>query len=64
MNILVKLLTADSLACCTPGKKLARLPVDPMHGKVLLVSGEMGCSKEALAVVAMISTDTIFITPR
>ena len=43
---------------------MARLPVDPMYAKVLLVSGEMGCSKEDMAVVAMVSSDAVFHTPR
>ncbi len=46
------------------GSQLARLPVEPMYGKVLLASGEMGCSEEALAVVAMVSTDVVFHQPR
>lgn len=62
-----------SLPCCVPpphchlpatGTQLSRLPVEPMYGKVLLASGEMGCSVEALAVVAMISTDVVFHLPR
>ncbi|PRW45383.1 ATP-dependent RNA helicase dhx8 isoform A [Chlorella sorokiniana] len=46
------------------GERLARLPVEPMYGKVLLASGEMGCAQEALAVVAMVSTDVVFHLPR
>jgi len=46
------------------GKRMARLPVDPMFAKVLLMSGEMGCCREALGVVAMVSTDNVFFTPR
>ncbi len=47
-----------------PGRNLARLPVDPLYAKVLLVSGDMKCAEEALAIVAMVSSDTIFFTPR
>lgn len=46
------------------GERLARLPVEPMYGKVLLASGEMGCAAEALAVVAMVSSDAVFHAPR
>lgn len=46
------------------GQHMSRLPVDPMYGKVLLESGGMGCAREALAVVAMVSTDPVFHTPR
>lgn len=46
------------------GKKLGRLPVDPMFAKVLLASAELRCGEEAIAVVAMASTDAIFFNPR
>jgi HrpA-like RNA helicase len=35
-----------------------------MYAKVLLASGAMGCSEEALAIVSMVSTDPIFHMPR
>lgn len=56
--------TAQLLLPPGAGASMARLPVDPMYGKALLVSGEMGCSREAMAVVAMVSSDAIFHTPR
>ncbi|EFJ45602.1 DEAH-box nuclear pre-mRNA splicing factor [Volvox carteri f. nagariensis] len=46
------------------GSRLARLPVDPMFGRVLLAACEMGCGQEGVAVVAMVSTDNVFHTPR
>jgi len=47
------------------GHRLARLPVDPMFGRCLIVSGELGCSEEMLAVVAMVSCDAaVFVSPR
>jgi len=46
------------------GERMARLPVDPMYGKVLLAADEMGCVREAVRVVAMVSTDSVFVTPR
>ena len=58
---------SPSLPClpsCPSGARLARLPVEPMYGKALLASGEMGCGAEALAVVAMVSTDVVFHLPR
>ena len=46
------------------GHQLARLPVDPMFGRCLILSGEMGCSEEMLGVVAMVSCDAqVFVTP-
>lgn len=46
------------------GTQMARLPVDPMYGKVLLASHAMGCSLEAMQVVAIVSSDNVFISPR
>jgi len=47
------------------GESLARLPVEPTMGKVLIVAAQSGgCASAALAVVAMDSTDTIFSTSR
>ena len=46
------------------GKQLARLPVDPMFARCLLLSGDVGCSEEMLAIVSMVSCDaTVFLTP-
>lgn len=42
---------------------MARLPVEPMYAKVLLAAAAMACTAEALAVVAMVSTDPVFYTP-
>ncbi|KAG2440784.1 hypothetical protein HXX76_003640 [Chlamydomonas incerta] len=46
------------------GLRLSRLPVDPMFGRVLLAAAGLGCGVEALAVVAMVSADNVFHTPR
>ncbi|PNH05818.1 putative pre-mRNA-splicing factor ATP-dependent RNA helicase [Tetrabaena socialis] len=46
------------------GKRLSRLPVDPMFGRVLLAATDMGCGLEAAAVVGMVSTENVFHTPR
>ncbi|KAL4442503.1 hypothetical protein ABPG77_005087 [Micractinium sp. CCAP 211/92] len=66
LELLLALGALDSRGDLTQptGSQLARLPVEPMYGKVLLASGEMGCSEEALAVVAMVSTDVVFHQPR
>jgi ATP-dependent RNA helicase DHX8/PRP22 len=46
------------------GTRLARLPVDPMYGRCLIMSGDLGCSEEMLGVVAMVSCDAaVFISP-
>lgn len=65
LEILYALEALDSTGSLTNlGQQLSRLPVDPMYGRALLLSGEFGCSEEILAIVAMISCDTtVFITP-
>ena len=45
------------------GSQMAKLPVDPLYGKVLLSAGALGCAAEAVAVVAMASADNVFVTP-
>lgn len=42
------------------GKKLARLPLDPTFGHLLLQSAKYGCTSEMLTAVAMMSTENIF----
>ena len=37
------------------GRRIARLPVDPRLGRILLAAAEADCLKEALAIVAMLS---------
>jgi len=46
------------------GAAMARLPVEPAHGRVLLAALASGCTPDALAVVAMASTDAVFVDPR
>ena len=46
------------------GKLATKSPDAIRRGKALLASGEMGCGAEALAVVAMVSTDVVFHLPR
>lgn len=49
---------------CAPGAALARLPVDPMYGKVLLAGAAGGCAVEAMQLVAMVSAENVFHNPR
>ena len=46
------------------GASLARLPLEPTLGKVLVTAAATGCAHEALAVVAMASTDAVFSSSR
>lgn len=45
------------------GKKMAMFPLDPMFSKALILAKDFNCSKEVLAIVAMLSTENIFKTP-
>ncbi|KAI8060772.1 P-loop containing nucleoside triphosphate hydrolase protein [Gongronella butleri] len=45
------------------GKRMAAFPLDPTFAKVILQSAEYGCTKEALAIVSLLSVDSIFFTP-
>ena len=46
------------------GAAMARLPVEPAHGRVLLAGLATGCAPDTTAVVAMASTDAVFVDPR
>ncbi|KAF9613219.1 hypothetical protein IFM89_006320 [Coptis chinensis] len=43
---------------------MARLPLDPIYAKALIVASEFGCLQEMLIAVAMLSVDSIFYSPR
>ncbi|KAJ8505553.1 hypothetical protein OPV22_006439 [Ensete ventricosum] len=46
------------------GQQMARLPLDPMYSKALILSAEFKCLEEMLIVVAMLSVESIFYFPR
>ena len=46
------------------GRQLASLPVEPVWGAVLLAAAHLGCLQDALVIVAMASTDPLFVKPR
>ncbi len=52
LELLYALGALDGSGQLTPevGARLARLPVDPMYGKVLLVAADSGCLQEAMQV--------------
>ncbi|XP_022084091.1 probable ATP-dependent RNA helicase DHX35 [Acanthaster planci] len=45
------------------GIRMAEFPLDPMFAKMLLVSGEFGCSEEILSIAAMQQIQNIFQSP-
>ncbi|XP_071957723.1 probable ATP-dependent RNA helicase DHX35 [Antedon mediterranea] len=55
----------DSAKLTQPlGVRMAEFPLDPMFAKMLLVSGDFGCSEEILTITAMLQVQNIFFTPR
>jgi len=45
------------------GRKLAKLPLDPVFGHLLLRSRDFGCVSEMLTAVAMLSAENLFYRP-
>jgi len=45
------------------GKQMSAFPLDPKLAKVLLASKTHRCSEEVLTIVAMLSTDSVFLSP-
>lgn len=45
------------------GAKMVMFPVSTMQAKMLLASGDFGCSEEALTIVSMLQIESIFLSP-
>lgn len=45
------------------GRRMAEFPLDPNFSKVLIQSEKHGCTSEAIAIVSLLSVDTIFFSP-
>lgn len=46
------------------GRQMARLPLDPLYSKALILASQFNCLEEMLITVAMLSVESIFYTPR
>eukprot|EP00250_Pteridium_aquilinum_P014497 c22029_g1_i2 orf=326-2476(+) len=46
------------------GVRMSRFPVEPLYAKAIIMSCEYKCSAEMLAIVAMLSVESIFYQPR
>jgi HrpA-like RNA helicase len=46
------------------GQQLARFPLEPQAACALVAATQMGCGEEALVVLAMLSAENVFCTPR
>lgn len=45
------------------GKQMAHYPLEPHLSKAILASQTFNCTEEVLAIVALLSVDTVFFTP-
>ncbi|VFV16937.1 probable atp-dependent rna helicase [Lynx pardinus] len=45
------------------GMRIAEFPLNPMFAKMLLESGNFGCSQEILSIAAMMQIQNIFVVP-
>lgn len=62
--LLLGALTDDYKLSNPVGVKMARLPLDPMYSKALILASEFKCLEEMLIVVSMLSVESIFYFPR
>lgn len=46
------------------GVQMARLPLDPIYSKALILASQFNCLEEMLITVAMLSVESIFYAPR
>jgi ATP-dependent RNA helicase DHX8/PRP22 len=53
----------DTMQLTEYGKKLAKLPLDPIYGHLLLQSAEYSCVNEMLTVVSVLSAENLFYRP-
>jgi len=65
LEVLIILGALDTkLAITTLGRKIAQLPLEPTYSKVVLLSLEMGCLRDVLSIVSMLSVESVFYSPR
>jgi HrpA-like RNA helicase len=64
MKLLYALTAVDDKMQLTEyGKKLAKLPLDPVFGHLLLQSAEHSCVREMLTAVSVLSAENLFYRP-
>lgn len=57
-------LTDDCKLSDPVGRQMARLPLDPIYSKALIMASQFDCLEEMLMTVAMLSAESIFYCPR
>ncbi|CAG8580172.1 5661_t:CDS:2, partial [Ambispora leptoticha] len=46
------------------GRRMAEFPLEPAFARVLLMSKELACTREAISIISLLSVDSIFFTPQ
>ncbi|EYU28420.1 hypothetical protein MIMGU_mgv1a022485mg, partial [Erythranthe guttata] len=66
LELLISLgaLTEEGVLSDPVGHQMVRLPLDPIYSKALIVASQFKCMEEMLIIVAMLSTESIYYTPR
>lgn len=57
-------LTEESKLSDPVGHQMARLPLEPIYSKALILANQFNCLEEMLIIVAMLSVESIFYAPR
>ncbi|GLT27624.1 hypothetical protein SLA2020_026080 [Shorea laevis] len=57
-------LTDDCKLSNPVGYQMARLPLDPIYSKALILASQFNCLEEMLITVSMLSVESIFYAPR
>ncbi|XP_043946393.1 probable ATP-dependent RNA helicase DHX35 [Protopterus annectens] len=65
LELLYALGSLDDQCCLTDplGLRMAEFPLNPMFAKMLLESGNFGCSEEILTIAAMTQIQNVFVVP-
>ncbi|XP_052193353.1 pre-mRNA-splicing factor ATP-dependent RNA helicase DEAH10 [Diospyros lotus] len=62
--VLLGALTEEYKLSDPVGHQMARLPLEPIHSKALILANQFNCLEEMLIAVAMLSVESIFFNPR
>ena len=60
MKLIRKTSEPGCYECTEEGTMVAKFPIDPMYGKILLRAAANGCLEEAITIVAFLSSDPVF----
>jgi ATP-dependent RNA helicase DHX33 len=53
----------EGVRLTTLGEKMAAFPLEPGLSRAILLSSERGCSEEVVCVAALLSVDSVFLSP-